>query len=463
MNTIWKAGPLVAAMVGVSFGAAAQQQAQGQQKVAQVTAPPPAPAQPRRKVSVKEAMRLAATQGPDVAAARAQAAVVRVGVERAWTAWKPDLTASGTFDHTSAPSIIQEGALGLDPTTGRPSPAITIVAPNTRLGTLQIAQPLLTPQGLFLPGIANAAAEAAEHGADDARERILLAVASAYFNLQAQDGLLAAARDAEQVALRREQDAKAQIAAGTAVELALLRAQTETAAARVQIANIQGNVQSFLPLLEALTGEPIEPLPISAQPVIPDLPADELEPWENSYAVKSAAASVVAAQRSTRLDRFLWLPSVSAAARGNYNSNGGFSGQNTSYDLLVNINIPLYDRGERYAQLHEDQARLAQAQALLASARARSKATWDAARGNLSAAQVALQQATTQAELAGKTQQQVDASYRAGVATTLDLSDADQRKFLAQSSASLARSEVEVRKAELAVAAGALYRIALQE
>src|SRR3954462_6432120 len=148
MNTIWKAGPLVAAMVGVSWGAAAQQQAQGQpaqQRVAQVMAPPPAPAQPRRKVSVKEAMRLAATQGPDVAAARAQAAVVRAGVEKAWTTWQPDLSASGTFDHTNASLTIPAGVFGPDP--------ISVVAPNTRLGTLQISQPLLTPQGLFLPGI----------------------------------------------------------------------------------------------------------------------------------------------------------------------------------------------------------------------------------------------------------------------------------------------------------------------
>src|SRR3954471_13631740 len=351
MNTIWKAGPLVAAMVGVSLGAAAQQQAQGQpaqQRVAQVMAPPPPPPQRmRRKVPLKEALRLAASQGPDVAAARAQAAIARAGVEKAWTTWQPDLTATGTFDHTNASLTIPAGVFGPDP--------ISVVAPNTRLGTLQISQPLLTPQGLFLPGIANAAAEAAAHGPDETREEILLVVARSYLNLQAQDGLLAAAREAEQVALRREKDARAQIAAGTAVELALLRAQTETAAARVQIAGFEGNKQSLQPLLEALTGEPIEPLPISAQPVIPDLPTDETEPWENSYAVKSAASAVVAAQRTTRLDRFAWLPSVAAAARGQYNSNGGFAGTNTSYDLLVNINIPLYDRGERYAQLHEDQ------------------------------------------------------------------------------------------------------------
>lgn len=440
---------LIAAVAIVSFGVAAQQQ-------------PPAPEQTsgqpqRRKVSLREALQLAAKQGPDIAAARAQAAVVHAGVEKAWTAWQPDISASGTFDHTSAPAEIPAFALG--PKQDR---AIIIIAPNTRLGTLQIAQPLFTPQGLFAPGIANAAAEAAARGADEQREQVLLAVARTYLNLQALEGLLNAAREAEQVALRREQDARAQISAGTAVELALLRAQTETANARVQIANFEGNNQSLWPLLEALTGERVEPLPFGAPQEIPEVPASEAEPWENSYAVKSAAAAVIAAERSTRLDRFAWLPSVSGVARGNYNSSGGFAGTATSYDLILNVNLPIYDRGQRYAQLHEDQARLQQAQAQLASARARARATWDGARGNLSSAQVALRQATIQAELAAKTQQQVDASYRAGVATSLDLSDADQRKFLAQSAAAQARTEVEVRKAELAVAAGSLYRVSQQ-
>jgi len=445
---IRQAAVVLAATVAISLTASAQQQMPAQRQA------PPRP--DRRKVSLREALQLAARQGPDVAAARAQAAVVHAGVEKAWTAWQPDLSASGTFDHTSAPAEIGPGVLGPG------SPAITIIAPNTRLGTLQIAQPLLSPQGLFSPGIANAASEAAARGADEAREQTLLAVARAYLTLQGLEGLLNAARDAERVALRREQDARAQISAGTAVELALLRAQTETANARVQIANFEGNNQSLWPLLEALTGERVEPLPFGAPQEIPDLTQEEAEPWENSYAVKSAAAAVVAAERSTRLDRFAWLPTVAAVARGNYNSSGGFAGTTTSYDLILNVNVPLYDRGQRYAQLHEDQARLQEAQAQLASARARARATWEGAQGNLSSAQVALQQATIQAELAVKTQQQVDASYRAGVATSLDLSDADQRKFLAQSAAAQARTEVEVRKAELAVAAGALYRISQQ-
>src|SRR5258708_33196262 len=164
----------------------------------------------RRKVARREALQLAARQGHDVAAARAQAQIAEASVRRAWTAWQPDLSAAGTFDHTSAPAIIPAGALGPG------SPPVTIVAENSTYATFQISQPLLTPQGLFAPGIANAAAEAAARGSDEAREQVLLGVARAYLGLQGVEGLLAAARDAEKVALRREDDAQAQIAAGTA-------------------------------------------------------------------------------------------------------------------------------------------------------------------------------------------------------------------------------------------------------
>jgi outer membrane protein TolC len=443
---------LAAVVAGVAFGAAAQQQ------------PPPQPtgiAPParmeagpqRRKVSLKEALQLAAKQGPDVAAARAQAAITEAGVRRAWTAWQPDIVATGTYDHTSAPSSIPAGALGPG------SPPVTLVAPNSRYATFQISQPFLSPQGLFAPGVANAFAEAALRGADEAREQVLLNVARAYLGLQGLEGLLEAAREAEKVALRREQDARARIAAGTDVEIALLRAQTETAQARAQIAGLQGQTDATLPLLEALVGEPVEPQPAR----IEDLGAageENAQPWENAYSVKSAIAAAGAAERAVRLARFLWLPTVAGVAKENYSSNGGFAEKHWTYDLIVNVSVPLYDRGLRYAQLHEDQARLSQAQAQLAATRARARSNWIGARANLAAAQAVLQQTLSQAQLATRAQVQVDASYRAGVATSLDLSVADQQKFAAQSAAAQARSDVGVRRAELATAEGRLYEAA---
>ena len=403
-----------------------------------------------RVVSLKEALQLAAQKGPDVAAARAQADVVGVGVERAYTAWKPDLVATGTFDHTSAPQIFDPAKLGLA------GPPLEIVGANSRFGTVQLSQPLFTPQGLFLPGVAKNAADAASKGADEAREQVLLGVARAYLGLQSLEGLLDAARDAERVALRREEDAKSRIAAGTDVEIALLRAQTDTASARVQIATLEGQQASLLPTLEAFTGEAIAPQPLSSAPSLIPGPAEEAtQPWERTYGVQSAIAQVRAAQGSVKYDDYLWLPSIAGVAKGNYNSNAGFAGTNTSYDLILNVSIPLYDRGIRYTQLHEDQARLRQGVANLAATRARARAAWEGARANLMSSEVTLTQANSQAMLAARAQEQVEASYRAGVATSLDL--ADNKKFAAASGAAQARATVEVRRAEVAAAEGRLF------
>jgi outer membrane protein len=445
----------------IAAAAAAAVLASGAPAFAQRLAPPEAqqPAQQRqglrRQVLLREALQLAARQGPDVAAARAQAAIAQAGVERASTAWKPDVVATGTYDHTDGIQRIDLRALGLPSTSFPPT---TIVAANNYYATVQLTQPLLTPQGLFLPGIAGNAADAAARGADETREQVLLSVARAYLGLQGLEGLLAAARDAEKVALRREQDAKAQIAAGTAVEINLLRAQTETAQARAQIAGLLGQQESLLPVLEALTGEAIQPAPIGQQGEDFGGTADESnQPWESSFAVRSAAAAVKASQGSVRLDNFLWLPTIAGVAKESYNSNAGFSNKNWIYDLMINVSVPIYDRGVRYAAKHEDEARLAQAVAQLASARARARSNWLGARANLAAADAVLAQTVSQAQLAARAQAQVDASARAGVATSLDLSDADARRFGAESAAAQARAALEIRKAEVAAAEGRLY------
>ncbi len=432
------------------------------------TQPQQAPQMPAlRKVSLREALQLAAKQGPEAAAAKAQAAITEASVNKAWTAWQPDLTASGTYDHTNGTATFDLSPLG--PVLHKLNPAvaanafgngpITIVGQNNYYGNVTLVQPLLSPQGVFGPGAASAASEAALRGADEAREQVLLGVSRAYFGLQGLRGLLEAAHEAEKEALRREEDAKARISAGTDVEIGLLRAQTETAQARSQIAALQGQLDSLLPLLEALTGEPIEPLPAGSAEELGAPAPESGQPWEAAFPVKAAAAAAQAAQKAGRIAAFSWLPTVSGIARENYNSNGGFSGKNWTYDLMINVSVPLYDRGSRYAQQHEDDARLQQAQAQLAATRARARATWLGARANLAAAQAVLEQSDAQAQLASRAQVQVEAAARAGVATSLDLSDADQKKFAAASAAAQARAALQIRRTEVAAAEGRLFEL----
>jgi outer membrane protein len=442
---------------------AAPQLTPGQVAPAQpVTAAAPAPGS-LRTVTLEEALTLASKQSPDVAAARAQAAVAAASVNRAWTAWQPEVTLSGQFVHTNAPAEFDLGLItglfggvfNLQPANpGLIPPPIAISAANSRYATATISQPLFTPAGVFLIGPAKAGAEAARLGAEEAREQVLLAVARTYLGLQGITQMMDAAREAEQVALQRESEAKSQLSVGMTVEATLLRAQAETAQARVQLAQLSGQYAQLLAMLGALVAEPVQPAPLETPTPKWQIPSDDQRPWEDTFAVRSAAKAVQAAEGKVTYDRFSWLPSLVATARGNYNSNTGFTGKTVYYEGVVAASLPLYDRGQRYAALHEDEARLEQLKAQYASARARGQASWVAAKANLEAAEAAVAQAEAQAQLAARVQQQVSAAFKAGVSTSLEMSDADTRRFFAASSAAQARASVEIRRAELAAAAG---------
>jgi outer membrane protein TolC len=427
----------------------------------------PPPIQARRPVPLREALQLAAQQSPDVAIARAQAAIAEAGVQRAWTAWQPGISATGTYDRASVESKLSLGGIinvvgdvyNLPQQRPENIPApVTIVGRNSLSGNVQFIQPLFTPQGILLIGPANRAAEAAQFGALDAREQILLGTARAYLGLRGIAQLMEAAREAEQVALRREKDAKAQLDVGLAVETALFRAQSETAVSRAQIADLEGTRESLLATLEALTGEAVQPDDVGEANIAVREPADPAtSPWEQTFAVQSAAKQLQAVQGTVKYDHFAWLPTLAAGARGNYASNVGFAGVHTSYDLLLTLNFPLYDQGVRLANLREDEARVAQAKAALESNRARARSNWMAARANLESAKAVVSQAEAAAQLQKRVQQQVETSAKAGVATNLELSDADNKRFLADSAAAQARANFQIRRAELAAAEGRLY------
>jgi len=89
-------------------------------------------------------------------------------------------------------------------------------------------------------------------------------------------------------------------------------------------------------------------------------------------------------------------------------------------------------------------------------ASAKAKANWIGAKTNLDAAAVALEQAEAQAALATRAQKQVGAAYEAGLTTSLEVSDVDNKRFLAASSAAQSRAQLEIRKVELAASEGRL-------
>ena len=182
-----------------------------------------------------------------------------------------------------------------------------------------------------------------------------------------------------------------------------------------------------------MTGAAVQPDLSQPGPALPEPASEGLSPWEGAFAVKGARRAVEAAGGTLTYDKLAWLPTLAGVARGSYNSNTGFTGRNYYYDVIVQASLPIYDHGVRYAQLAEDRGKQAQAVAQLESSLAHGRATWVAARANLLAARAVLAQAEAQAALAQLAQRELESSAKAGVATTLELSDADAQRFAADS------------------------------
>lgn len=453
-------------LVGLTCGAA------GWAEVPRPTEPPTAPTvadlRPRRAAPLKEVLALADRKSPDLKAARAQAAQVVAQTRRVFTAVFPEITFNASYVRTSAPQVFDPneffrgvgllyGLTPLDPNFELDKR--TIVDRDSFYATLQLSQLLFTPQMFAIPAAAEGRA-AAELGAQEAREQILLNIARIYFGAQGLDGLVQAAREAEAVQLRRERDAKNKLEVGTGTVVELLRAQAETAAGRNQLSMLEAQRESLLALLEALVGEAVRPTEGGGEALEVGAPGDEdARPWEATFAVKASRRGVGAQESVLTASQASWLPSLVAMAKGGYNSNKGFADTNFTGDLIVALNWQLYDRGSRYVTLHEDEARLADARAKLEAASAKARATWLSALTNLKAAEAQLKQSEAQLEVATRAQRELDNAVKGGLATALELSDIDNKRFFAASATAQARSQLQTRKVELAAAEGRLARL----
>lgn len=412
-------------------------------------------------------LELVRTESPALAVARAQEASAEAGVRKAWTAWQPKVDAIGQLQLSSVEQSLDFGAFAtplgkvflgpmfaLTPEQAAQLPEPTVIQPYVQLAAiLSLKQTLFNITALRAPGVAEAGVAAARAGVVAAEDNLSFAAAQLFVTLAGLKGLEAATQRAIEVGDKRIKDARAQLEAGTSTQLNVTRAETDRASAAQQKLAIQTQRRTLQAQLAALlgrtttvdvSGEPIDTQVVLEAPVEPSARAN----------VKAGEAALVAAEKAIGLSDLSWLPTLAAEGNLRYSNVSGFSGDNFVATGTLNLVIPLYDSGVRYADTDAARAATAKARAELDRARVEAHAAVVEAEARVESAQAELTLGEAQLRLATEAVAQVEALSGAGLATDLELVDADRVRFGADQSLAQKRFALDIARIQRVYARG---------
>lgn len=396
-------------------------------------------------------------------------------VQKAWTAWQPNVQAVGQLQFNSVEAKFDSSqivvgvaqslgpAFGLTPETvagivanlQANAPEPTVIQPIVSLvGQLSAKQLLFNINAVRGPGVAEKGREATLGVVQATEDELTFAAAQLFVSINGLRSLEAAAQRASQVADRRIQDAKAQLEAGTATRLAVTRAETDKATSEGQILALRAQQTGLLASLRGLMGATEEAVELVNAPLDQQLKIELPAVQETRSKVRARELALAAAQASQTLSEQQWLPTLNAEGVVRYANVQGFQGTNVIGQATINLVIPLYDQGVRYADHKIAAAQVESARLALEAEKEAARTALVEAESQLESAKAELAQAEAQLRLATEAVQQIESLVQNGLGTNLELTDADGRRFQADQAVAGKRLQVELGTVRLLYARG---------
>lgn len=270
-----------------------------------------------------------------------------------------------------------------------------------------------------------------------------------------------------QAALRRRdyarvsyEDARARFEAGLVSSNDLTRAELELATADRELTIAQSNTTSALLQLENLLVADIEP-PLSAVVIAGD---PSLSSGDVRTLIERAVANRLdlrARERQARaLEEFAKEPSrrfiPTLGLLGQYRQINGdaFRANDDGGLVSLTLNWPLFDGGERQAEEAERLAFAREAELVYSAARRRVGLEVSDAALAVSREQAATEQAETAVRIARRNAEETQELYRQGLASALEVADANLRLFEAEVAEVRARYQLSIAQLDLRAATG---------
>jgi outer membrane protein TolC len=405
---------------------------------------------------------------PDLVAAKARLDQARAGVASARARYLPQLKGAASWTRNPEEVKLQiPYAYAVVPSPGAPSgygtvPVAvaegTIQARDQLAAQLELTQAIIAPAAWFGVEAAGAAARVSAETAEVVRRELRFGVAQAYYAAASAQRVVDIEERQLALAKAHERDAAVQVQAGVQPRIVLLRASIESTRVAQDLERARNGLAVAKSALAALLGRRDDAGVELAAPPPPALPPDLSRLEDDAVAqrpeLRAARAGVEAATAERRVYTSEYLPVLGAFGRAVWTDPAGLTGKQETWAAGLALTWTFFDGGGREAERRRASARVAEADAGLASTAVKVREEVRRARLELASARANRVKAEEQVALARENQRLVEASFRAGHSTSLEATDANAAVATAELAAANEALSADLAALRLLRAAG---------
>ena len=395
---------------------------------------------PGPSVSLTDALKQAEQLNLDLSVAKMAVAQARAKLSTTWALLHPVVQAKLDYTHMDhedtvdlasgfAP-LIQAMGITLPEGTDLGDPLLT--NPQEKVtGALEVMVPLVNAESWLTIKVAKQGVKVAELSIEQVKRQILLGVAQSYYMALTTRNLIDFYHSQIITAKEQHRIATARFNAGRGMRIDVIRAETDMEKAFQSLRSALLGYDNARDVLGQLIGAKELPMPIDTPDLsVPkgELTALERQALADRLDIKTESAKVELSNRQLNATWMKFLPTLTLAGQASYQFTDMAdlgSDDRSRWAVMLSLTVPIYNYF-RYADLDEKRAGLRQAK--LAYENSKTKATLAVRKASRNYADALTQVATAekQAMLAAEGLKLVEAAYRAGTATSLEVTEARQ-------------------------------------
>ncbi len=375
---------------------------------------------PRVVLTIDEAYRQALQTHEQIRIAEKEVEKANLQPLKAWTLLTPRARFLGSYTRYSRSVNIAGGTA--------PTPVIPEVFPlDLYQGNFQVTQPIFDKTFLTRREAAESTIGSTRYSLQRTTKEVLFLVASAYYNVLKAQSLVQVARQTLDLATEEVRVAKARFAVGEETKTAILRAEVDVARAQrdlTQSANnlklqlaVLGNLVSREPTFEVASPEPVA----AAEEPLADYQKQALK-YRDDLRVQLYNLELAKYQRDLVQEEL--YPDANATFTYSLVTPETIIQLNNFWNLVVSLNVPIFEGGLTYVNLAEAKKSVKQAELQVDNRKKQIAIEVEDAYLQVRTLAGTLATVEKQAELAAENYDIVFKQFQVGVATSLDVTDA---------------------------------------